>query len=419
MRILTVLLVIFFGFSTALVAQNQYAPQPSQGGGQPPWMQGGGGGPQQRGQGPQGGMGRMQGGMQPPEGGPPWMQQNAAGNAGRGRQPNAMQGNQPMRGQAAGQGNQPREMNPNQVTQTLTRLRGMDTNQNGILESSEIPANQRDRINTMITQLGGNPSGQINLANLERRASATAGNNARSNQSQQQADSNANRQRRQQTVEPLVRPFGETNAVDTPVLGFGQRAADAQTPQAARGFGGRRDAAVQANQAAVRQAAMPKVSAVYDHIPPEVRNNPAFNWFFECDLDQDGQITMSEYVNTRGEVWTTDNANEFIWLDRNGDGLATVDEVLASLREFEEQRAQEQGNQLAAAPERGAQGTQSRQPPATTRQNVNPNAGNQGNQGRQPGGMNAQGRSGQQNMGRNGPGGGGRNGGPGGNRRND
>jgi len=419
MRILTISSAIFFCLGTLLVAQYQPSPVPpsnvpaQQGGGQPPWMQmqEGGNIPQQRRQGmqgTQGGMGRMQpggmqpgglGGMQPPAGGMQRMQQNAAGQA-----------------------NLPRTANPNQVTQTIARLRGMDANGNGILEANEIPANQQDRVNAMVMQLGGNPGSQINLANLERRAAAgnTAGNNARPNQTPQQADSNANRQRRTQTVEPLVRPFGETNTQNTPVLGFGQRAADAQTSQAARA-GGRqqreREAAALANLAAqtARNAQMPKVSTAYDNIQPTVRNNPVFGWFFEYDTDQDGQITMNEYVNARGGIWTPDIANEFLWLDRNCDGFATVDESLASLRELDEQRALEQGTQLAAVTGRRLEGTQNRQPPAATRQNAANsaypnresagNAGNQGNQGRQQMGTNFQRGSGQQNTGTS-PGGG-------------
>ena len=201
--------VFFFGFGAVLLAQPGGGGQ--RGGGQGGGGQGGGGQGQAAPVQPvqirvqQGGGGQQaitvmqaplpaqQGAAQRPQGGgppgqmqfgggqqPPWVQGGAQGNQpARPGQPTAVQGNQPARpGQpAATQAAQPPRpgqlpagqagaMNPNQVTQAIARLRQMDTNQNGVLEANEIPAAQRDRVMTTITQLGGNPNANsFNLAN--------------------------------------------------------------------------------------------------------------------------------------------------------------------------------------------------------------------------------------------------------------
>jgi len=381
--------VFFFNFEAILVAQP--------------------GGGAQRGGGPQGGVQFQavqvqQGGtpqrmpMQP--GGqaqPPWVQGTQPATP-RGAQPGA-QGNQqarPVQPAPAAQGNQqarpPAALNPNQVTQIMARLRAMDTNQNGVLEANEIPANQRDRVNTMITQLGGNPnSNSFNLANLERRAMATAGG-AQPNQqpnNQQQRGDGTERQQRQQTPAPLVPAFGEQVAIATPVLGFGQRAPVVQaTPQAARGAAGQ-----QRNAANQQQSFAPPVvvrtSTPHGNIPAALRNNATISWFFEFDTDGDGQLSMQEYVAGRGGVWTEEIAAEFagagraldsngnevidVGLDRNGDGFATLDEVLLTIRERSEWWPQEQAAQQTVRA--GQQAQQVRQP-ATTPANVRPQSGN-------------------------------------------
>ena len=47
-------------------------------------------------------------------------------------------------------------------------------------------------------------------------------------------------------------------------------------------------------------------------------------WFYELDVDQDGQVAMHEFATT----WTTDKRQEFESLDTNSDGLLTSAEVL-------------------------------------------------------------------------------------------
>jgi len=401
MRTLAILSVFFLGFGTFSVLQNSLVlGQPGGGGGRGggQWQQGGGqpGGQaagQQPGGGQQGGGQRpgMQPGQQPVagQGNQPVRpgQQPAAGQGNQpvrpGQQPAAGQGNQPVRpGQpAAGQANQqvrpaqPTQpaagaMNANQVTQAIARLRAMDANGNGTLEANEIPANQRERVNTIITQLGGNPNAaQFNIANLERRAL----NNAQqpgaqqpgNEQQRQQQSEQGGRQQRQQTPQPLVRPFGETRPAETPVSGFGQAPAQ-QTAQTARGQQqqqqGRqqRDAAALANQQAVqaaRAANTARQTTVYDSIPATLRANQTFSWFFEFDTDRDGQLTMLEFVNGSGGTWTADIAGEFLFLDRNGDGFVTVEEALMSIQEDDEKRAREAREQeaIAGPPVRGQQ----------------------------------------------------------------
>ena len=386
MRILTIKTVIWFGLGAVLAVQlpylpAQFQPTPPPGGNAPPWMQNAGQEPQ------------------------------------RGRQ---VQGNQQIRQQQGQNANQqaqqgqPGRMSANKVNQILSRLRAMDSNGNGILESNEIPANQRTRVDSMITQLGGRPGNQVNLANLERRALASAGNVQR-DQPQQPGDVNAVRQRAQPVVEPLVRPFGETSAssAQASIPAFGQRPANAQPQQANRG-GARPQRVVTTSTSlsaslAVRGDNSIKQSAPYDHIPTEVRNSSAFSWFFEYDRDEDAQISMLEYVSGRGGVWTDGIAEEFIWLDRNGDGFATVDEALASISESDEQRPQELGEQPAVTPwDRRQPGTQIRQPPMANSRQTSNSAYQTTNQSQIRGSMrgNNPGRGGQPMM----PGGGGRDG---------
>jgi len=49
-------------------------------------------------------------------------------------------------------------------------------------------------------------------------------------------------------------------------------------------------------------------------------------WFFEQDLNADGQIEMAEFTS----VWTVEKADEFAAYDTNGDGIITADEILSS-----------------------------------------------------------------------------------------
>ena len=387
MRILVIFSVFFFG-GTFLLAQP--------GSGQRQGGQGQGG--QERGTSAQ---------VQTQEGGqrPPWVQgAPTAAPGGRGTQP-VMPGNQPVRpGQSATtQGNQqtqPRLLSPNQVNQMIARLRSMDTNQNGTLEASEIPANQRDRVNALVAQLGGNPnSNTFNLASLERRAMAAAGGTQPNQQQQAAADARQQadgRQQRQQRVAPLVPTFGEQVAAITSPLGFGQRVREVQTaPQATRGSAGQRGGANPQGAGAVPPPITARISTPYDNIPDTLRSNPNISWFFEFDADQDGQLSMLEYVNGLGGVWTEAIASEFVgyesmrngersWvngLDRDGDGFATLDEVLLTVKERTELLAEESETQRTVSAEQIGRS----QPGATSTVPANPRAqaGSTAGQGRQ------------------------------------
>jgi len=383
MRILTISSVFFFVFGAVLIAQ-QYEVQPlplqppqlaevTQDGdvqpfittlsldGRPLRLQQDGGQP----------------GAQPSQwqdGGAPW-QQGAPGQVPLGQGPPARLGMQPG------------GMNADQTTRMIARLKALDANGDGVLEPQEIPANQQARVNTMITQLGGNPNGPVNLADLERRALAMAGNNMPPNQP---AAPNGGRQRQQPPVEPLVRPFGETKTADTPVLGFGQRPVVAPSSPGA-GRQQREMGAAQANLAevqAARNANAIKQSTPYDGygFSPELRTG-TFSWFFEYDTNQDGQLTMQEYVAGRGGIWTQGIATEFCQLDRNGDGFITVDEALTTIKEWDEKAAQETKDQPATPPppQPGRQGGQIRRLPTANPGQTGPSSrgSDAGNQGRQ------------------------------------
>jgi len=49
-------------------------------------------------------------------------------------------------------------------------------------------------------------------------------------------------------------------------------------------------------------------------------------WFFERDLNDDGQIEMAEFT----DQWDADKADEFAMYDSNNDGIITPDEILSS-----------------------------------------------------------------------------------------
>ena len=320
----------------------------------------------QRGQ--EGGMrGQMGGGPQGQGGGFPGQGQRggtmppgAQGTApARPVQPPTAQGNQPPRPA------QPGVANAGQVTQTMARLRAMDANQNGVLEASEIPADRRDRVNTWVTELGGNPNAtSFNLAALERRAQTAAGNPQQpqqTNQQQPQPTGERQQQQRQPQAPPLVAPFGEQVTTEAPPLIFGQRNRPVQTvaPQA-RGERGQPRGTNQRNTA-IPPPVAPRISTPYDNISANLRSNRNFSWFFEYDTDQDGQITMQEYVQGLGGTWTAGIASEFVGfiredgsadtgLDRNGDGFATMEEVLATIKERDAWEAFRAAAQQTAEP---------------------------------------------------------------------
>lgn len=454
MRTLTISTVFFFGFSAILIAQGprgggqggtqsgppgaqnagqrQAAQAPvqvqiQQGGQRPQGGQGGGGQwqgqPQMQPGGPGGGQ-RMPG-MQPPGGQFPGGPAAQGAPGGRPMPPAAGQANQnqpprpaPPAPGAAQQG----ALNPNQVTQMIARLRALDTSQTGVLNLNNLPANQQAQVTNMVTRLGGDPSRPVNIANLERRAIAAAGGTPQQNQQpNQQQQQGGGQQQRQQPVVPLVPTFGEQIAAELAPLGFGQRdRVNPATPQQAnRGGGGQQQRGGQNNQqGAVPPPVVVKISTPYDNIPAILRTNREFAWFFEFDTNQDGQITMAEYVAGCGGVWTETIAGEFsgfgrktdingveyfdVGLDRNGDGYATMDEVLLTVKERSERRALETAaTAQAAGPVARPQGQptqqQGRQPTAVTQANANPRQPPQGNavpnqgQGRQPPTANNQG----------------------------
>ena len=340
-RILAVLFFFLLGLGTVLVAQERsrqggppgsfqgqvpqgqggQPPQTAQqdGGGQPPWGGGAQGGPSG---GPPGGRGGP--GSGPPGGGANTADRNA---------------------------------------RMISMLRSMDVNQTGVLNPNDIPENRRGFVNAIATQFGMDPNRPIHLADLERRAAA-AGANAQSNVTAQpranpqssggptsgnnRSESGGSGRSSTPVVEPLVPPFGEEKPVETPVIGFGQRVASA-TPTISRASG----RAVASNrQPQQAPPATLKQSATYDRLPQSVRNNPALDWFFSYDADKDAQLTMQEYVNGRDRVWTPQIAAEFQSLDKNGDGLATIEEVLAFLQEMDDWRA----TQAAQTTEQGITG---------------------------------------------------------------
>jgi len=213
----------------------------------------------------------------------------------------------------------------------------MDANQNGILEPNEISDNRRGFVNAIASRLGVDPNRPINLADLERRAEAnynTPSSNSGSSGSSRSESGGTGRSSATPVIEPLVPPFGEQRPTETPVLEFGQREKADSAPAATAKV----PATAPQNQPAQMASKTTGQSATYDRLPPGARDNRTLDWFFEYDKDRDGQLTMQEYCNGRGGIWTPQIANEFQFLDRNGDGFATIDEVLLSLKDEDERR---------------------------------------------------------------------------------
>jgi len=207
---------------------------------------------------------------------------------------------------------------------------------------------------------GANPQPARQTAGAQPGASGTNQQQARPGQPpvgqnpQPQTEQSGERRQRQQQTGPLVRPFGEARPQLAPVLGFGQIPAR-QTQILQGGRGQPQNSQQQGRQQMIQQQAVlaaqaanaARTSTVYDGISPTLRSNRTFSWFFDFDTDQDGQLSMLEFVNGSGGTWTADIASEFQFLDRNGDGFATMDEVLTSIREDDERRAKE-ASELAA-----------------------------------------------------------------------
>ncbi|MDR3182448.1 MAG: hypothetical protein LBT89_05915 [Planctomycetaceae bacterium] len=312
---------------------------------------------------------------------PPW---------GDGPPPRMRQGGSPFGGERNRQGGEPGggQFQPNDANRNARRiamLKGMDSNQNGTLEANEVPEYRRDFVNRIVTELGGNPQGTLNLNELERKAAAQTPATA----NQPAAASPSGKTIPVITGDPLVQPFGEKTETPGTVLTFGQREKTAAAAAAAQPA-----PAVSASDQILRNAkgiltkfdknrngtldkdksewssALPfkaedadknldgritlseivavsggkttatsgsaatavKRSEAYDQLPQGV---PA--WFFERDKDKDAQLTMTEYA--AGNRWTDALAKEFRFLDKNNDGFATVTEIFAVLKQIDEEKA--------------------------------------------------------------------------------
>jgi Ca2+-binding EF-hand superfamily protein len=73
----------------------------------------------------------------------------------------------------------------------------------------------------------------------------------------------------------------------------------------------------------------------YDRLPEGVPE-----WFLERDQNKNAQLEMNEYTDD----WNRAAAEEFTFLDRNNDGVVTVEECFTTLREVEE-REEEQSEE--------------------------------------------------------------------------
>jgi Ca2+-binding EF-hand superfamily protein len=262
-------------------------------------------------------------------------------------------------------------------------LKGMDTNKNDVLEPNEIPNYRRGFVNSIVTRMGGNPNGPINLTEFSNRvANLTPQSNQQNNQSGTTLATAL-------PSDPLVPYFGEKETASAPVLTFGQR-----EPKPAAVAASKSTAGINSSDQLMRSArdimtkfdknkngtldkdkgewtgslpfkaedadknhdgrvTMTELIAIlggkstgsagaaviatrqsdfYDRLPQGMPD-----WFFARDKDKDGQLTMMEYANE--QTWSKDLADEFIFLDRNNDGIATATEIIASLKQFDEEKA--------------------------------------------------------------------------------
>ena len=266
----------------------------------------------------------------------------------------------------------------------LAMLRSMDANGDGRLEMKEIPEYRRPFVSMMITRLGGDPNRTVNLADLERKARSSSSTTVSSGTGGTTAD-------------PLVKPFGEMAATENPVLAFGQREPESKVAtqkkpaeakkttttdkiqQSARELMNKYDlnrngyldkdkgewvkslpfdanAADKNKDGRISMAEMIaalggktdvtsgyvsfsyRPSEPYDRLPSGVPD-----WFLRMDKDQDGQITMFEYAE--GKPWTVEIAKEFTYLDKNGDGIVTIEECFATLKEYDTAKAKKEDDE--------------------------------------------------------------------------
>ncbi|MDR1963987.1 MAG: hypothetical protein LBQ50_09435, partial [Planctomycetaceae bacterium] len=265
---------------------------------------------------------------------------------------------------------------------SLGMLRSMDTNGNGKLEQNEIPEYRRGFVSMMVTRLGGDPNKTIDLADLTRKASGSGRSSPVSSGGSDPA--------KQSATDPLVPYFGEKELPQASVPAFGQREPQTKTavavttnstvavsqsdrilrsaremmnkydknkngtldkdknewvsslPFNADAADKNRDGRIsltelldvlggKANVTTGAAAVSTKQSTAYDRLPAGMPD-----WFFERDKDQDGQLSMLEYA--QGQPWTELIADEFRFLDKNNDGIATVSEIFETLKQVDEEK---------------------------------------------------------------------------------
>ncbi|MDR1486204.1 MAG: hypothetical protein LBT09_15475 [Planctomycetaceae bacterium] len=257
----------------------------------------------------------------------------------------------------------------------LQRLRDFDTNKNGVIEQNEMSDPQRrETINRIVTRLGGNTNqATVNINELAKRVAA-------SNQGGNSPLSNL-------PSDPLVPYFGEKETPRETILNFGDREktqnhtatkndnttqtnknndklTQARTilTQFDSNHNGTLDKdkgewnglSVDGNKADVNKdgrismdelvvvlggsgavsGSMPALVKVKPSIPYERLPAGMPDWFFERDIDQDAQLTMLEYAN--GVALNDAIAAEFLFLDKNNDGIATVAEIFQTLKQVDE-----------------------------------------------------------------------------------
>ncbi|MDR2641922.1 MAG: hypothetical protein LBC74_03935 [Planctomycetaceae bacterium] len=257
---------------------------------------------------------------------------------------------------------------------SLQRLRDFDTNKNGIIEQNEMSDPQRrESINRIVTRLGGNPNQTtVNINELAKQvASSNRGVALLPNL----------------PVNPLVPYFGENETQHETVLQFGERektpASTAKTNKSDSQTNPNNDKLAQARtimtqfdsnrngtldkdkdewkglsmdgnntdqnkdgRISLDELVLALGGSSSSSIPAFVRTKPSIpyehlpagmpDWFFERDHDKDAQLTMLEYAN--GVELNDAIATEFVFLDKNNDGVATVAEIFQTLKQVDEEK---------------------------------------------------------------------------------
>ena len=366
------------------------------------------GGPQFGGGGPQGSGGR---------GGPPGAVQQGGGpfgggpqgGGGRGGPPGAVQ-QVPPAGLAGVAGPAGTANNANRNQQIINALKGMDTNNDGRLDPSEIPEARRQFVQMMAQRLGINPNGPIDLRALERAAGASS-----------PASASPTRTAIVLPENPLVPYFGEVSmaiSTSTTVLAFGQRERavapaplyDSQNPRGGRGQQVQ-NADIQLQQTTKaardlltrndknRNGTLDKLNDEWNGLPFDAnaadRNKDGRltlseiiaalggrpsatlgaartttvsgsyqdrmpegvpDWFTRMDTNKDGQITLFEYAE--GNPFTDEMINEFKANDLNNDGVITIEEAYTFMKRMDDEKrkkeaeaAEQAGNNPASRPD--------------------------------------------------------------------